>query len=103
MRIDRVSYEQLRTFGNYENRRISAEARVYTDEDPAHVLTTVQQWVTEQLASSEEKAKLDRMLESLQRQIESKQQALDDLTARWERAQAFLARHGVSVGEDLPF
>jgi hypothetical protein len=49
MKIDRVSYSRLRSFGNFENETVSAEAQVEMGERPEDVEVRLRQWVNSRL------------------------------------------------------
>ena len=83
MKIRSVKFGQLRSFGDFQNMTVEAEALVEGLEDPEYVLSQLKQWVAEQLADSIERPNISPLqteLRALQEQVE----ALE--TRKWRTA-----------------
>ena len=83
MRITRVSYQQLRSFGNFQNERIGAESTVEIGESPEAVLAHVKAWVEGQLnqrveyaAMQQEHYRLQNEIAMMERRLKGARQAL---------------------------
>jgi hypothetical protein len=106
MRITTVEYRQLRTFGNYQNESVGAIAVVEPGETTHEALASLKLWVKAELAARQDEAEAREETYGARHELARIERDIEDAKARWEKAKAFLARHGVSVDEpdtELPF
>ena len=54
MKITKVRYERLRSFGNFQNETVGCEADVEGHEDPILCLAQLREWVNDQLGQRED-------------------------------------------------
>nr|WP_276978561.1 hypothetical protein [Ferrimicrobium acidiphilum] len=76
MKIVSVKFGQLRSYGEFQNMTIEAEALVEGIEDPEYVLRDLRQWVADQLAEAIERpriAPLQAELKGLQEQVSAEE------------------------------
>lgn len=74
MKITSVKFGQLRSFGDFQNMTIEAEALVEGIQDPEYVLSQLKQWVADQLAEAIERPKMPPLqaeLAGLQEQVQA--------------------------------
>ena len=74
MKITSVKFGQLRSFGDFQNMTIEAEALVQGIQDPEYVLSQLKQWVADQLAEAIERPKIPPLqaeLAGLQEQVQA--------------------------------
>lgn len=80
MKIVSVKFGQLRSYGEFQNMTVEAEAKVEGIQDPEYVLSELRQWVADQLAHAIEMPRISPLqmeLKGLQEQV----QALE--TRKW--------------------
>ena len=92
MRIERVGFRRLRSFGEYENMGIEVEASVGEDETADQVLEELQKWGADRLAEAiempkvselqREKRKLEEDVEKLRIECWNRSRELDDIALR---------------------
>ena len=92
MRIEKVGFRRLRSFGEYENMGIEVEASVGEDETAEQVLEELQKWGADRLAEAiempkvselqREKRKLEEDVEKLRIECWNRGRELDDIALR---------------------
>lgn len=92
MKAKRIYYEELRTTGQYNNRKVGIELEIEDGETAAQVAYKAKLFVQSQLASNAVSAEL---LESFVRQIKHTQDALNNLA---DKTQASLP-----IDDEIPF
>lgn len=112
MRIDRVSYEELVSFGNFQNAKIGASATVSDDEVATSVLARLQAYVHDELSvlKANRNQFEERLygVEKLERQKIELEADLRHLTEKVGMVRDVLEANGINLGErypleDLPF
>lgn len=109
MKIERIEYRQLKTFGNYENETVGATAVLEDGESPSDALADLKQWVRNELAMSisgrETRQQTRYEIESQQRELDALNESIETAKAKWDKAKAFLEKHGLQVDlyEAMPF
>lgn len=111
MKVLTVSYRETRTFWNYQNVCVEMSAEVGADDRWQNVFEVAKTNVQIQLAKRVEERERERERESTARyEVSAKTHELqrieDDIAEakqRWERAKEFLAKHGISEVDDIPF
>lgn len=112
--IDRVAYEELTSFGNYQNACIRAEATLQDGEDPSTALVDLRGFVCAELdkvrALHTSRDDRERATYQLDADIAQRKHEIERLTRRAQELKAVLERHGVETPdllalelEDLPF
>ena len=92
MKIEKVAFRRLRSFGEYENMGIEVEASVGDNETPEEVFAELQKWGAQRLAEAIElpevsilqvqKRELEQNLSKLRRECWEKSRELEDLAMR---------------------
>ena len=92
MKIERVGFRRLRSFGEYENMGIEVEASVGDNETPEEVFAELQKWGAQKLAEAIElpevsilqvrKKELEKNLSKLTRECWEKSRELEDIAMR---------------------
>ena len=92
MKIEKVAFRRLRSFGEYENMGIEVEASVGDNETPEEVFAELQKWGAQRLAEAIElpevsilqvrKKELEENLSKLTRECWEKSRELEDLAMR---------------------
>ena len=72
MKITTVKFGQLRSYGEFQNMTIEAEAAIEPDEEPEYALRILKGWVAEQLAEAIEKPTIS----DIQLQLKAEREAL---------------------------
>ena len=108
MMIRTVEYRKLVSTGNYENEVIGATAFVGPGESADGVLDELVAWVDSKHAESEsrrtERHEFEMRCDISNRQLVDVERNLAVAEERWEKAKAFLAKHGVDVEDiGIPF
>lgn len=108
MKITSVEYRKLQSTGNYCNHTIGATAAVGPDEDPQESLVELRKWVDAQLDIDTAKSEIAEEIQALRVEAGSEvahfQRMVEEAKATWERAKAFLEKHGVDTGSyEVPF
>lgn len=102
IKIRRVSYGRLRSFGNYENEQVSAEAEVLDGASPEATLTSLRAWVAGQLGDDEERANLSEAVNELRWRKDQMERDVARVEDRWKAIIAFLDKLGVELPANLP-
>lgn len=108
MRITALAYRETKTFGNYQNVTIEAQADLLSrEDDPVESLGRLRDWVQVQLANRiKHHGQLEReeheCSEANYRLAEVNRQ-IDDAKAHWQRIQKFMAEYRIPPPEDIPF
>lgn len=79
MKIIRVTYRELKSFGNFNNASVEATAEVHDGESPGKALEDLKAWVKRELLGAEEADRLTREMYRMRdevRYLEGKLQAL---------------------------
>ena len=74
MKIVSVKLGQLRSYGEFQNMTVEAEALVEGIQDPEYILSQLKQWVADQLAEAIERPKISPLqaeLKGLQEQVQA--------------------------------
>lgn len=116
MRITSVSYRETRTFGEYQNATVelAVELEPGDDLDAAHadLVREVRGRLDDRVAIHEREAddraernRMDWSIESKRRDLEEITTKVDAAREAWERAKAFLQKHGVDPTrlDEIPF
>ena len=105
MRILTVEYRRLHSFGHYENEVVGATAEVADGELPGAVLDELRVWVNAHINDASQEYQERERATRLSEQSAALDRQVKQLQERWEKARAFLERHGVPVDtyEDVPF
>ena len=92
MRIEKVGFRRLRSFGEYENMGIEVEASVGDNETAEHVLEELQKWSADRLAEAiempkvselqKEKRELEESVTNLRRECWNRSHELEDVALR---------------------
>ncbi len=92
MRIEKVGFRRLRSFGEYENMGIEVEASVGDNETAEHVFEELQKWGANRLAEAiempkvselqKEKRELEESVSNLRRECWNRSRELDDVALR---------------------
>ena len=92
MKIEKVAFRRLRSFGEYENMGIEVEASVGDNETPEEVFAELQKWGAQRLAEAIElpevsilqvrKKELEENLSKLTRECWEKSRELEDIAMR---------------------
>ena len=92
MRIERVGFRRLRSFGEYENMGIEVEASVGEDETAEQVFEELQKWGADRLAEAiempkvselqKEKRELEESVSNLRRECWNRSRELEDVALR---------------------
>jgi hypothetical protein len=98
-----VEYRRLHTTGNYCNETVGATARVNADQTAEDTLAALRRWVDRQLGRAEEANALRDKVWRMQAEASRIEADLGAARSQWQRAEAFLKRHGVDVREPVPF
>jgi chromosome segregation ATPase len=102
MKIDRISYKELKTGYNYNNTSVGAEAQLEEGETPEDALDNLKMWVKEQLGEPEDAIRSKRSeLIFLKTQLEEANKRVANVKEKWDIASKFLERLGV-IGEEIP-
>ena len=72
MKITKVKFGQLRSYGEFQNMNIEAEAAIEPDEEPEFALRVLKGWVADQLAEAIEKPAIS----DIQVQLKAERDAL---------------------------
>ena len=72
MKITTVKFGQLRSYGEFQNMTIEAEAAIEPDEAPEYALRILKGWVADQLAEAIEKPAIS----DIQLQLKAEREAL---------------------------
>jgi len=108
MQINKVTYSRLVSFGHYEDATFGGEAVVEDGETPEWALTQLRLWVDAEAEKKQRARNGEQELRDIESELIQKRAELERLHRSWEKAKAFLERHGVVVDEqgypdDLPF
>ena len=104
MRITAVSYRRLRTFGNYQNETVGAEAALEEEDTPDAVLDGLKAWVHSRLEMIDVREDMREDLYRLESEKHALERDIHDLNTRREAAKMLLEAHGGRVEEfDVPF
>lgn len=113
MRITRVEYRRLRSFGTYENETVGVAAEVGADETPEAALGQAREWVAAQLAAAEDVDGIEELLTDLKAKKSRLEADVRNGERKYERLRDLLARHGVELpaitagwyerDDDIPF
>ncbi len=103
MNIETVEYRRLVSLENYSHEAVGATARVGPGEEPDEALSLLRAWVDQKLDARREADNQECRLLELQRETRELESRHEAARKRWEAALAFLAKHGVSLHEELPF
>ena len=92
MKIEKVAFRRLRSFGEYENMGIEVEASVAEGETPEQVFEELQKWGADRLAEAiempkvselqKEKRELEESVSNLRRECWNRSRELDDIALR---------------------
>ena len=92
MKIEKVGFRRLRSFGEYENMGIEVEASVAEGETPEQVFEELQKWGADRLSEAiempkvselqREKRKLEEDVEKLRIECWNRRRELDDIALR---------------------
>lgn len=112
MKVDRVSYRETVSFGNYQNLSVEFSAAIGEGENPENAARSL---------AARARAEANRLAEEAERAMEAENRRCHDRDAaerdladinrdievakgRWERISEFLAKHGVDVSDlEIPF
>lgn len=83
MKIVSVKFGQLRSYGDFQNMAVEAEAIVEGIQDPEYVLSQLKQWVSDQLAEAIERPKISPLQTEI-RGLQEQVQALEN--RKWRAA-----------------
>lgn len=104
MKIVRVEYSRLKSFGIYENERIGYVAEVDESESPHDVLYELKQKVNFDLGLHEVKSDIKHDIDCLRRDRDDLAQEVKAMQEKYDAAKAFLEKHNVSLPQmDIPF
>lgn len=116
MKITHVRYGVLVTTENYCNAQAAAEAIVEEGEDAKACLDRLRQYINTYLGKAKEEHGLDRILSTLQEQVESAKRLLESLRAEvaanrkiirdHEQLAVLATKHGIDpqgLDDGMPF
>lgn len=115
MEILTVEYSQLVSHGDFNNTKVGASAFVGEDETAEEALAKLKDWVTAQFDEDLKARGNVRQARGIRYDIERLQGDKTELENKlieardaWDKAKAFLEKHGVDVAEiesneELPF
>lgn len=92
MRATKIYYEELRTFGQYNNRKVGIELEVGEGEKAADVMHKARLFAQAQLSSE---CLNPALLENLVRSLESAQNAIDRFAEKTQEA--------LPLNDEIPF
>lgn len=105
MEILTVEYRRLISLPNYEN--VSVGVVVAVETSPEEAMEKAKAFVNSELAKAQEEKLVNEEREQARIDFETEAaiyyRKIKDLKETWERAKAFLAKHGVNVEEEIPF
>lgn len=112
MRIKAVEYRETVSFGNYQNLSVGATAEIEDGESPLGAIGDLARWVRAEAkvraeareAEQQEEFRREVRADRAERDLAEIDGKIAAASERWEKAKAFLARHGVAIDDvDIPF
>lgn len=103
MELTKVTYSRTRHINLNDTENIAISADIDIQEDASEVLAYLQNWVETKLKVRETVAKLDVRKNELQTDVYRLEKELIQAKERWQKAQAFMEKVGLSNIEDIPF
>lgn len=102
-----ISYERTRRKGE-DIMTARVDVSIEENDEPHNVMELAQAFIDSQLgikadAMERKLEKLNQQHYSLEREISTLERSLKDAKERWEKAKEFLAKHNVSLDDDIPF
>ena len=107
MKITKISYRKLVSFGNFENEAIEAESVVMQNQSPEEVLQELRGFVWSELSHDEDMRNEKRSLETEIRYLKGKAEDLrndtEDLERTFEENRDMMERFGIHWDFKLPY
>lgn len=102
-----ISYERTRRKGE-DIMTAKVDISIEENDEPHNVMELAQAFIDSQLGVKADamERKLERLNQqhcSIEREISTLERNLKDAKERWEKAKDFLAKHNVSLDDDIPF
>ena len=107
VKITKISYRKLVSFGNFENEAIEAESVVMQNQSPEEVLQELRGFVWSELSHDEDMRNEKRSLETEIRYLKGKAEDLrndtEDLERTFEENRDMMERFGIHWDFKLPY
>lgn len=92
MKATKIYYEELRTFGSYNNRKVGIELEVHDGEKAADVMAKARLFVQSSLSGND---LAPNLLENVIRSVKDAQRVIEDFSNK--------AQQSLSLDEEIPF
>jgi chaperonin cofactor prefoldin len=108
MKFNTIIYERSIKRYNEDTKTARVELTVEPGDEPHVVMELAAAFVDTELGVKAEELEkfvdgLERRKQTLEHELKQLNRKLDIAKANWEKASAFLNKHGVSLGDDIPF